>query len=61
VHSLLVRRGRVLKETYGQKFITLKIQVPPSVAGQFKTFRKNRGDADGGQGAPGRDKVAGPK
>jgi GTP-binding protein HflX len=43
VRSLLVRRGRVLKETYGQKQITLKIQVPPQVAGQFKDFRKNPG------------------
>jgi GTP-binding protein HflX len=43
VHSLLLRRGRVLKETYGQKQITLKIQVPPQVAGQFKEFRKSQG------------------
>ncbi|NTV53429.1 MAG: GTPase HflX, partial [Candidatus Firestonebacteria bacterium] len=41
VRSLLVRRGRLLKETYGQKQVTLKIQVPPQIAGQFKTFRKN--------------------
>jgi len=43
VRSLLVRRGRVIKETYGQKRILLKIQVPPQVAGQFKAYRKNLG------------------
>jgi GTP-binding protein HflX len=43
VRALLMRRGHVVKETYGQKQIILKARVSPKVAGQFKEFRKSVG------------------
>jgi GTP-binding protein HflX len=43
VRVLLMRRGRLVKETFGQKQMILKVQVSPKVAGQFKEFRKHAG------------------
>jgi GTP-binding protein HflX len=40
LRALVLRRGLLLKESYGQKAITLKVQLPPKLLGQLQEFRK---------------------
>jgi len=40
LRALILRRGRLLKETYGQKMIILKAQLPPKLLGQIRGFAK---------------------
>jgi GTPase len=38
LRALVLRRGRLLREIYGQKGITLRVQVPPRVAAQLREY-----------------------
>jgi GTPase len=38
LRALIMRRGRLLKETYGQKGVTLKIQLPSRLVGQIREY-----------------------
>jgi len=40
LRALVLRRGRLLRERYGQKGITLKAQLPPKLIGQIRDFTK---------------------
>lgn len=40
LRALVLRRGRLLKESYGQKGMTLKAQLPPKLLGQIREFAK---------------------
>jgi GTP-binding protein HflX len=40
VRVWVMRRGRILKESYGPQMITLKVQLPASVAGKIREFRQ---------------------
>ncbi len=38
LRALVLRRGRVLRESYGQKGISLRVLVPPKLAGQLRGY-----------------------
>lgn len=38
LRSLVLRRGRVLSERYGQKGVTLRVLAPPKLAGQLREY-----------------------
>jgi GTP-binding protein HflX len=40
LRALVLRRGRLLKESYGQKIITLQVELPPKIIGQIQYQRK---------------------
>jgi len=40
LRALILRRGRLIKESYGQKIITLQVELPPKIIGQIQYQRK---------------------
>ncbi|MCK5218585.1 GTPase HflX [bacterium] len=40
LRALILKRGRLIKESYGQKIITLQVELPPKIIGQIQQQRK---------------------
>ncbi|MCK5242287.1 GTPase HflX [bacterium] len=43
IRALVLKRGRVIKETYGTNSMSLQVELPAKIAGQIKHMRKNKG------------------
>jgi len=42
LRALILKRGRVIKETYGANFMTIRAELPPKIIGQIKCWRKEK-------------------
>ncbi len=41
LRALILKRGRVIKESFGPKVITLRVKLPPKIIGQLQQWKKN--------------------
>lgn len=42
IRALILKRGRLIKETYGANYMTLRVELPPKIIGRIKHWRAEK-------------------